>query len=94
MDKEALIAHQEGSAPTPEPVTDWLTSSPKGLGNNYTVCVRHPRYMNIYLTSPEHDKKMEKMVALLRETNALREPILQIQRTVEDIFELIQGSYR
>lgn len=35
---------------------------------------------------------MEEMVALLRETNALREPILQMGKTVENIFNSITGS--
>lgn len=34
---------------------------------------------------------MEEMVALLRETNALREPIRQIKGTVDDIFKSIEG---
>lgn len=31
------------------------------------------------------------MLALLRETNALREPILQIKNTIKDIFEFVKG---
>lgn len=58
------------------------------------------------LTGAEHNKGMEKMVKLLKETNALQEPILRIQtgveetkitveetkRTVEDIFKSIKGQ--
>lgn len=48
--------------------------------------------LDIHLIQAVNNENMEKMVALLKDTNALREPILQIKNTVDNIFELIKGS--
>lgn len=54
-------------------------------------CLTARCFQECKLTYVEHDEKMKEMVALLRETNALREPIRQLKGTVDDIFKSIKG---
>lgn len=50
--------------------------------------------MNGKLTKPEQNKRMEEMVELLKETNALREPILQIQAAIEETKNAVEDAKR
>lgn len=94
VDKEANIAHQEGfvprnNSPASYRFTDYLF---KATGKQLYSMYSTPSTLYWYLTLVAHSKAMERMVDLLKETNALQVPILQIQRRVENMFQSIEGS--
>lgn len=95
VDKEAGIAHQEGtsspslSSPVNILQADWINSD----------CIAAPRYgpfpkhpVGNILTTAAHTAGLSEMLALLRDTNALHESITRIERTVANIFQSIQGA--
>lgn len=49
---------------------------------------------NRHLTEPANDERIQEMMVLLKETSALREPILRIKSTVEETKHIVENIFK